>query len=489
VTPAKLSFRRAKYPDSTRSYPFISQFTSPQHVPVINGIHPIGPLTHSWPPVFLVLGIHPVSHFNPNLSSWSLLSTGLVGELASTTFVPPLMLCLKNLSSTDVSHVWLSIFDTVSLMAFLMEVLYQYQTNSLSFDATKHGDSAARLWLALTARQTCLLIILTITLINIRLGRSTCFGSKHIFLWLSTIGMVGTGVIAAALLSIFGFTSLFGGIAVYLSVVTILAVSILGFLVTTLWRIRYNLEKDREVQDIDSWPIPPRKRRISFTTDEVRAMKDGASWITSIEGSARRSLSPWSFSASHNSYPKSKHVARHSMPTSFYSLPTGSIVSETNATKREQEHVPPFPPLPSPYQKTTQGQTDTETSEDPTPTSWLTSLSGAKTMSPFSFPTTRAASLKTIASRLAGRRERDMQPHTGTTAVFPVTFVAKPDRVPHTSTMQLQSLVVTSTPTNHIVTTPRVITWLAMICLPFVSRIVHSGFVTDGPCRCSPCRI
>jgi hypothetical protein len=393
------------------------------------------------------------------------------------------------LSSADISHAWLSIFDTISLIVFLVQVFYQYQTDTSSFDAAKHGDSAARLWLALTARQTCLLIVLAITLINVRLGRSTYFGSKHIYLWLSTIGVVGTGAIAAALLSIFGFTSLFGGIAVYLSVVTVLAVSILGFLVTTLWRIKRNLEKDKEAQYVDSWPVPPRKRQTSFTTEEVHAIKDGASWITSIEGSARRSLSPWSFAASHTNCPKNKHVARHSMPTSFYSLTTGSIVSEINAMKREQENVPPVPPLPSPYKKSPPGEIGTETSAEVTPTSWLTSFSGAKTMSPFSFPTTRAPSLKTIASRLTGRRGKDSQPNTGTTAVFPVSFAVKPAHMPNINTMPLRSLAVTSTPQNHVVTTPRVIIWLAMICLPFVSRHTQYESITDGPSRCSPCRI
>ncbi|KIM25144.1 hypothetical protein M408DRAFT_26361 [Serendipita vermifera MAFF 305830] len=374
------------------------------------------------------------------------------------------------LSSADISHAWLSIFDTFSLAIFLAQVVYQFNNNDLPFEAAKYGDSAARLWLALTTRQTCLLIILAITLLHVRLGRPTYFGIRHIYLWLSTIGMVGIGAIAAAALSIFGLFSLFGGIAVYLSVITLLATILLSFLATTLVRIKHNLEKDKIAQEIDSWPNPPpRKRRTSFTTDEVQAIKDRASWVTSIEGSTRRSLSPWSFATSHASQRKSKHTSRHSMPASFYSLTTGSLQSEINAAK--QERIPPVPPLPSPYKRPSPLQLSNSTPADGTPTSWLTSLSGTvKTMSPFSFPSTRPPSLKSIASRIAGRQRKNAAlPSTGTTAVFPVTFVIdKPTRSPPTSILPLSSLATTTIPTNHIVTTHRVIIWLAMIWLPFI---------------------
>ena len=375
------------------------------------------------------------------------------------------------LCSADISHAWLSIFDTLSLIAFLVQVFCQFHDNSLPFDAAKHGDSAARLWLALTTRQTCLLIVLAITLLNVRLGRPTYFGIRHVQLWLSTIGTISTGAIAAAVLSISGFTSLFGGIAVYLSVVTLLATTLLGFLVLTLSRIKRNLERDRVAEEIDSWPNPPpRKPRTSFGTDEIHRIKDGASWITSIEGSARRSLSPWSFATSHAEYRRNKHTSRHSMPASFYSITSGSLQSEINAIKHE--YIPPVPPLPSPYKKLPPVQSGNESSADGTPNSWLTSLSeAAKTMSPFSFPTTGPPSLKSITSRFARKQKKELtQPSTSTTAVFPVTFaINKPDRRQDTATLPLRNLAVTASPTNHIVTTSRVVLWLTMIWLPFVS--------------------
>jgi hypothetical protein len=93
ATPPKLSLRTVKYPDLTRPRPFILQFTSSQHIFVINGIHPVDPLARSWPLVHLVLGIRPVSDFIADFPSWSLLSTGPIGEL-HTMFVSSLTLCL-----------------------------------------------------------------------------------------------------------------------------------------------------------------------------------------------------------------------------------------------------------------------------------------------------------------------------------------------------------------------------------------------------------
>lgn len=395
------------------------------------------------------------------------------------------------LCSADISHAWFFVFDVVALVIFLIQVFCQFHYNTLPFDAAKHGDSAARMWLALTTRQTCLFIILSITLLNVRLGRSTYFGVKHIYLWSSTLGMVGTGAIAAAVLSIFGFTSLFGGIAVYFSVVTLLSTAVLCSLVLTLSRIRRNLEQDKVAHDIDSWPNPPpRKRKTSFATDEVQAIKDRASWITSIEGSTRRSLSPWSFATSEANHRKSKHISRYSMPTSFYSLTTGSLQSEINAIKHE--YIPPVPPLPSPYRKAPPPQIITDASADGTPTSWLTSLSGsAKTMSPFSFPTTRPPSLRSLASRITRKQRKDpAQPSTGSTAVFPVTFtIDKQSRSAPPAALPLRSLAVAVNPTNHVVTALRVIIWLAMIWLPFVSYYSVTGSMSNFPNRRSPCPI
>lgn len=371
--------------------------------------------------------------------------------------------------AADIAHIWLTLFDLISLVVFLAQVFYQYQDDALAFDAATNGSAAARLWISLTARQSCSLVIISISLLYVRLGRPISFGPKHMYLWLPAVGMACTGTIAAALLADAGFTSLFGGVAAYLSVITIISTGFLIFLVATLLQILRNLESDRLALKIDSWPaLDERKRRKSFSTDEIQALKDGSSWITSVEGSIRKSLSAWSFTTNTTNAAKGKHMSRHSFPISVTSHTPSSILSDPKAVRTTVIYsVPPVPPLPSPYKSTPPELLRRGPSPSGSTNSWLTSLSGTRdTMSSFSFPTTRATSRATAASRLTARHKL---PTTTTTVVFPVSLHAKSsDETLQKDGSELFSLALRGEPRNHHVTFIRILLWSAMLWLPYV---------------------
>ncbi|KAK0461650.1 uncharacterized protein EV420DRAFT_1619180 [Desarmillaria tabescens] len=305
----------------------------------------------------------------------------------------------RSLSSADKSHIWLASLDLLALVMIVWQVIMESLGGPSGLEISGDPFAAVRVWLAMTVRPTCLLVVSAITLLHIRMGRSVSFGSKHWMLWAPTALFVITSTAVAGIVAGTGVTTFFTGLIAYASVVAILSTAAFGCLTGTLLVIKRNLAAMDDYED--SWP-PVRqmeeKPRPSFATEEIDAIRDGASWITSSAGSRRGSISAWSFSTHHTSSgrPQGSHNASVPAKSSFWFRSSATNV----------DSVPPVPPLPLPYSPTSPtsaslGDPDPFRREAPTPlpnhprnrldsqTSWLTSSNGSHTvMSAWSFPPT-----------------------------------------------------------------------------------------------------
>ncbi|KAJ7724872.1 hypothetical protein B0H16DRAFT_1384673 [Mycena metata] len=305
----------------------------------------------------------------------------------------------RSLSPADKSHLWLAGLDIVALMLFIWQTINEYLGGPSGASTALDPASSLRLWIAMTLRQTCLLIVAGLTLLHVRMGRSVSFGAKHWMLWTPTILLVLTSTGIAVVLSGAQIPSLFIGLVSYTSTIAVLSSVAFCCLVGTLLAIKRNLA----VLNDESEPWPPVRQmeqqpRPSFATEEIDAIRDGASWITSNASNAssrHNSVSAWSFSTR----APSTHGGR--AQGSHPSVPAKSSFWFNGSTPPD---APPVPALPTPYgplSPTAQDLSDPDPfrREDPqdsprrprfdSQTSWLTSTNGThKTVSAWSYPTT-----------------------------------------------------------------------------------------------------
>ncbi|KAK7054109.1 hypothetical protein R3P38DRAFT_2854727, partial [Favolaschia claudopus] len=302
----------------------------------------------------------------------------------------------KSLSPADKSHLWLAVLDILALALFIWQTISEYSGGPSDALVAVDPASSLRLWVAMTLRQTCLLVVAGLTLLHVRMGRSVSFGAKQWMVWMPTLLLAVTSTGIAVVLAGAKVSSLFIGLVSYTTVVA--AVTSVAFccLVGTLFAIKRNLAV---VQD-ESEPWPPvrqmeKQPRPSFATEEIDAIRDGASWITSNASNAssrHNSVSAWSFST-HAPSTQAVRVPGSSVPAKSAFWFNGSTPPD----------APPVPPLPSPFgplSPTAESLSDPDpfrrdALETPRPrfdsqTSWLTSTNGSQTtISAWSYPTTR----------------------------------------------------------------------------------------------------
>jgi hypothetical protein len=230
------------------------------------------------------------------------------------------------------------------------------------------------------------------------MAHSVSFGKKHWMLWTPTSLLVVTSTTIAGLLSGTGVDSLFIGLTAYSTTIAVLSSVAFGCLIRTLFVIKKSLSSLNDAAD--PWP-PVRevedKPRPSFATEEIDAIRDGASWITSNASSRRNSASAWSFSTHHT-----VTTSHHGRPqtTTHPSVPAKSSFWFGSSGPNDVQ-IPPVPPLPSPYGPATPGLTDPDPfrKDPPLPkhqkprlgsqSSWLTSSNGSHTtVTSWSYPTT-----------------------------------------------------------------------------------------------------
>ncbi|PFH51331.1 hypothetical protein AMATHDRAFT_47216 [Amanita thiersii Skay4041] len=316
------------------------------------------------------------------------------------------------LSIANKSHVWLASLDILTLIIFVWEAVTEATGGATNLASAADPGSSIRLWIIMTLRQTCLLVLFFVALLHVRLGRPVSFGKKHWMLWAPTMLLFVTSTAFAGVLSAAGIGSLFIGLTAYSSAIAVLSTITLGCLFWTLYNIKRNLAAIEEEAD----PWPPLKQieekpRPSFATEEIDAIKDGASWITSNASSRRNSMSAWSFSTHHTVTADSQrgHSIKGTPGKSSYWFGSSS----------PGDSVPPVPPLPSQYGPVASQLNQVEGLHDPDPfrrdiptprphfprerldsqTSWLTSTNGSHTtISEWSFPNNKDSSIRNIST-------------------------------------------------------------------------------------------
>ncbi|KAG6850911.1 hypothetical protein H0H93_006737 [Arthromyces matolae] len=307
----------------------------------------------------------------------------------------------RTISAADKSHLWLAFFDIVALVIFVWQSINEAVSDPSGFlDAADWRVSSIRICLVMTIRQTCLLVVTSMTLLHVRTGGPVTFGDKQWMLWGPTLILTITPTTIAAVVSGTGRSALFVGLSSYTTMIAILSTVSFIFLTTTLIIIKRNLARFHDDAS-DSWPpIQLIKQRPDGTEDVDADIRDGASWITSNPSSRRVSISAWSFSTLQDDAASSPQrqgsVNTHkggSIPS-----PPGSALwydpSRTNVNKVSSLSSLPSPDGPTPL--TTQSFDDPDTirrdapsalpdsqryaNSESQPASWLTSTDDCHVM-------------------------------------------------------------------------------------------------------------
>ncbi|KAG2145792.1 hypothetical protein DEU56DRAFT_883282 [Suillus clintonianus] len=316
-----------------------------------------------------------------------------------------------SLSSADKSHLWLASLDILALCAFIWQAFSEYYGGPAAYGEARDAASSARLWFALTIRQTCLLVVSALTLVHIRMGRSVSFGSRHWMLWAPTLLLVLTSTALCGIIAGAGVPSFFVGLLAYCTSVAALSSAAFGSLVYTLVVIRRNLAALND--PADSWPPAKEaedKPRPSFATEDVDALREGSSWLTSDSGSTHRdSASNWSFST-HQTHPHSSSLRVNSAAASKASLaPKSSYWFDPPTPMTGDVLIPPVPPLPSSYRESSSPADALSSDPDPfrrdapsrprlgSQSSWLTSPSGSQVShTAWSYPTSHQGGVSAV---------------------------------------------------------------------------------------------
>ncbi|KAG1768084.1 hypothetical protein EV702DRAFT_1144968 [Suillus placidus] len=315
----------------------------------------------------------------------------------------------RSLSSADKSHLWLASLDILALCVFIWQAVSEYYGGPAAYGEARDAASSARLWFALTIRQTCLFVVSALTLIHIRMGRSVSFGYRHWMLWVPTLLLGLTSTVLSGIVAGEGVPSFFVGLLAYSIIVAVLSSASFGSLVYTLVVIRRNLAALNDTAD--SWPPAKEvedKPRPSFATEDVDVLREGSSWLTSDAGSTHRdSVSNWSFST-HQTHPRSGSLRIDCAMTSKTSLvPKSSYWFDPPTPMTGNVLIPPVPTLPSSYPSSP----NDALSSDPDPfrrdspsrprlgsqSSWLTSPSGSQiSHSAWSYPTSHQGGVSAV---------------------------------------------------------------------------------------------
>ncbi|EJD01318.1 uncharacterized protein FOMMEDRAFT_169462 [Fomitiporia mediterranea MF3/22] len=213
-----------------------------------------------------------------------------------------------SLSHADKAHLWLSGLDIISLLVFVWEVFNQNLAQTTNRSVGTDTAASARLFLVLTLRQIFLLGISAVSLIQVRRSLQSSFGIFHWRVWVppSTVTAISTAI--TGIYASKGIQSFRIGVTAYIIFLAISTTAAIIFLVVSLRVIQDKLMSNSEWYD--SWydAITDVKSSYSFPTEDVEALKDGSSWITSDAGSRRDSISSFSFESTARSAETSHDV-------------------------------------------------------------------------------------------------------------------------------------------------------------------------------------
>ncbi|THH19910.1 hypothetical protein EW146_g1341 [Bondarzewia mesenterica] len=381
----------------------------------------------------------------------------------------------RPMSAADKSHVWLALCDVLALAIFVWEAISETLGGAWGLQSASDPGSSARLWFALTLRQTCLLVVSSMTLLHVRMGRSVSFGANQWVLWAPVALLAITSTTLAGVLAGAGVNTFFVGYLAYSTLIVVLSTAAFVSLVVTLVIIKRNLNALNEASD--PWP-PVRevedKPRPSFGTEDVDALRDGSSWITSRASSQHESISAFSFSTHHTQRQNPAAASNPSIPakSSYWFNPSSHDIHA-----QAQDYIPPVPPVPSAYKTKVQTYSALGADHDPfrrmrmdSQSSWLSSSEGSRpTMSAWSFPTTirdphmmaAVASTQDLNAELLPADRPETPAMSSAQVLGGYGYSPSPD-----SEKGIAALA--AAPSNDIdVSVTRIIGWLAGIWVPY----------------------
>lgn len=416
------------------------------------------------------------------------------------------------MAPADKSHLWIAACDVLALIVFTWQVIAESLGGPTNYAAGLDPLATARLWLASTVRATCIFVIIATTLLHVRLARPIDFGRFHWLIWGPGLLLIVTSTIiagrslrssplvslaltlCAGALAGVNFPSFFVGVVAYSSSLTFLSAVVLAALVGTLVTIRRNLTSTNELDD--SWP-PMRQvdeKRHSFAQEDVDALKDGSSWITSDAGSCHGgSVSAFSFSTHQTHARKSSNSSSN---LHHGSIPPKSGFWFSSETPGKISPVPPVPPLPAPYRPAS--PPSASMCDDPDPfrrtigndprvrngsqASWLTEPSVApSTATAWSFPATRPASRPNTpgifpqsATDLHAELLRPSIPSRPQTPAISSTQVLGGYGFSDVSLAEKQAGLAAVPEGDLDINVPRVMIWFISLLLPCVSSVYVS---------------
>lgn len=290
----------------------------------------------------------------------------------------------------------------------------------------------------------------------------------------------------------------------YSSSLTFLAVIVFAGLVGTLVAIRRNLTSTTELDD--SWP-PMRQvgeKHHTFAQEDIDALKEGSSWITSDAGSCHGgSVSAFSLSTHQTHARKSSN----SSSNLHGSIPSKSPFWSTSEAPGRISTVPPVPPLPAPYRPSSPASPSVYDDPDPfrrtvgndprvrhgSQASWLTEPSIApSTATAWSFPAARSVSRPNTpgmfpqsTADLHAELLRPAVPSRPQTPAINSTQVLGGYGFSDVSLVEKQTALAAVPEGDLDINVARVLVWFLSVLLPCVS-FVHDPYrvpYSDPSCR------
>jgi hypothetical protein len=381
----------------------------------------------------------------------------------------------SSLPSAGKSYVWLAFSDIFSVAVFVWEAFSQWfdsSSESLSQSSRVTSRSAARLWLALTFRQTCFLIISALILINVRRRKSVSFGYAHSCLWVPVLFIASVSTVAAGFIADRIPGSFLIGYIVYSSTTAILNTVVFGSLVGGLIIIRRSLANfELEQARKESKPVgeeaaekPPQ------LTLDIEAIREGSLWFTSAGSSHRRDEPdyPYSDSTTSSRMRATQNITISSdqatPPRSTVWPPQGthsSTSSRNPSLRRDDIHTNDFGYAPSRHrtQSLRAAAAAAAALTVSSPGSWISSSLGTRpTLSAWSYSTPRSS-----------------PPSRAQSAVEDVIALASDHRAPSAPQAERGTTSPASAATRSQeieVSTLRILAWLAGVWAPLVCLFI-----------------
>jgi hypothetical protein len=388
-------------------------------------------------------------------------------------------LSVSSLPTADKSYVWLAICDVFAVVVFAWEAFSQWfdsssESSSAASSSGIRSRSAARLWLALTFRQTCFLIISALILVHVRRRKSVSFGWAHWYLWAPLIFLAGVSTVAAGLFAHTIPGSFLVGYIAYSATTAILNTVIFGSLVGSLIIVKRSLahfDRAKKESEPPGETTAAEKRRLTVvTTEDIDAIREGSLWITSTASSRRRdepspSYAPHSTTSSHTRT-TTHNVAVPPDPTAPPRIPfpfwppqaTHSTTSSRNPSPRRGDtHANDFGYAP--FRTRTQSLRAAAAAAAAALTlssqgSWISSSLGTHpTLSAWSYPTQRSS----LPNRAQTAREDAIAEPYAPSSVQAERGTASPTSAARSQEIEISTL--------------RILAWLAGVWAPLVCSL------------------